>query len=203
MQMFPAQAGKRKSGWILLALFASFVLPFILGDMAYSRGWFSGGETNKGSLLTPPLAVADLALQEAGGRPVTLAGRWWIVYVVPAVCDAACQQTWLALPGMHRGLGRERDRVGVLLISSERSAAVPEVLLRMPDVRFARTSEARLVRFLRGGPAGEGAGKWYVMDPMGWFVLAYEPAATGRDSVLRAQDVLDDLQKLLKVSRIG
>ena len=89
-------------------------------------------------LLTPPLALTTWVPGEAAGTSSGLASRWWITYVVPADCDAACRNSWEALPRMQAGLGRYRDRVGVLLISGAGSAAVPDALRRDPQVRAAK-----------------------------------------------------------------
>lgn len=194
----------RSRRWVVLALALSFVVPFALGHLAYERGWFKGGATNKGELLAPPLALADLDLREAGGEPAVTDGKWWIVYAVPEVCDAACQQSWSALPSMQAGLGRERGRVGVLLISGDRSAPVPEALRRLSVVRAVHGDIGRLARYLGdAGVASPVIGRWYLMDPMGWIMLHYLPPPASEAAILKAQDVLDDLQKLLKVSRIG
>lgn len=197
----PARGRRR---WVALALAASFILPFVLGHLAYQRGWFGGGVTNKGDLLMPPLAVHELALTGEGGEPADLGGHWWLVYVVPDVCDAACQQSWQALPSMQAGMGRERGRVGILLVTGEHSAPIPEALSRLPVVRHVRGDTRQVAA--RMGAAGVPApaiGRWFIMDPMGWIMLSYLPPPASAAAILKAQDVLDDLQKLLKVSRIG
>ncbi len=195
---------RRSARWVMLALALSFILPFVLGHLAYERGWFGGGVTNKGDLLMPPLAVRDLALTDAGGPVAGLDGRWWIVYVVPAVCDAACQQSWQALPSMEAGLGRERGRVGLLLVVSPDSAPVPEALRNLAVVRQVTGDAQRLAgRLGMAGVPAPAIGRWFIMDPMGWIMLSYLPPAASDAAILKAQDVLDDLQKLLKVSRIG
>lgn len=195
---------RRHQRWVMLALMASFILPFALGHFAYQRGWFGGGATNKGELLMPPLAAADLALTDPTGAASGLDGRWWIVYVVPETCDAACQQSWQALPSMQAGLGRERGRVGVLLVVTANSAPVPEALSRLPVVRQVSGDLGRLTtRLEAAGVPTPVIGRWFIMDPMGWIMLSYQPPAASDAAILKAQDVLDDLQKLLKVSRIG
>lgn len=47
------------------------------------------------------------------------------------------------------------------------------------------------------------AGHWYIADPQGWIMLRYAIPADASQVLPRVQDVLDDLKKLLKVSRIG
>ena len=44
---------------------------------------------------------------------------------------------------------------------------------------------------------------WMIMDPQGWVMLRYEPPLTAPDALISAQNLLDDLKKLLKASRIG
>lgn len=193
--MRSGETRRRSARWVLLAMLASVVLPLWLGQVAYERGWFAGGQTNKGELLTPPLALTTWVPGEAASTSSGLASRWWITYVVPADCDAACRNSWEALPRMQAGLGRYRDRVGVLLISGAGSAAVLDALRRDPQVRVMHSELAAADL--------AASGRWHIMDPMGWIMLRYVPPADPHAAVLAAQDLLDDLQKLLKVSRIG
>lgn len=193
--MRSGETRRRSARWVLLAMLASVVLPLWLGQVAYERGWFAGGQTNKGELLTPPLALNSWLGASSQGHVQALSPRWWITYVVPSDCDEACRNSWEALPRMQAGLGRYRDRVGVLLISGADSVAVPDALRRDPDVRVVHSELAV------ADPAARG--RWHIMDPMGWIMLRYVPPAEPHAAVLAAQDLLDDLQKLLKVSRIG
>lgn len=185
------QAKPARRRWVVVVLVFSFVLPFVLGQLAYDLGWFSGGATNKGTLLSPPLALSELVAPEP-----PLQGRWWLVYVEPRQCDQACRQSHEALPRLQAGLGRDRDRVGLLVLAldgSERQAWPDDVRhLVVPDVAAL---DRRLGR--------DAAGGWYLADPMGWIILDYAAPVSFKAALARAQDVLDDLHKLLKVSRIG
>lgn len=58
----------RKNRLILVLLIASFIVPFVLGDLAYRFGWYKGGQTNHGELISPPVAVADLSLTDASQK---------------------------------------------------------------------------------------------------------------------------------------
>ena len=53
---------------------------------------------------------------------------------------------------MQAGLGRYRDRVGVLLISGAGSAAVPDALRRDPQVRAAKAEVVQRHGSRRGMP---------------------------------------------------
>lgn len=190
------QRQKGSARWVVLALLLSFTLPFVIGQLAYTQHWMGGAATNKGELLTPPV---ELLKHFDTTRQADLKGRWWLSYVVPAVCDARCLQTLQTLPRLQATLGRERDRVGLLLIRTESSA---NVLLPAPsaDARVVMLPHQRLVQ---AGLSGKTSSPWLIMDPMGWVMLRYQPPETAPESLVRAQLLLDDLQKLLKASRIG
>lgn len=193
----------KRARWILVLMLASFVLPFVIGSQAYKHGWFSGGATNKGHLLSPPMALADLALTpDAGSTYADLRTRWWLLYIIPEQCAEVCQQSLTALPELQSSLGREQGRVGILLVKTERSALVPTITVS-PALRVFNANADVLAAKLQASAGSEAIGRWYVLDPMGWIMLDYAAAKTDHEILQRAQNVLDDLQKLLKASRIG
>lgn len=198
----------RRNRWLLLAFLASFIVPIAIGQLAYDGGWFRGGQTNHGELISPPLARETLAWQLR--KPVisattmdvvpALAARWWVVYPLPEQCNLACEQSLHALPRMHESIGRERERLGVLLVlpagQSTPPSWLPTEFANAPYVQWVSASASAGVTVLNSDT-------WYVMDPMGWIMLRYAIPSEEAAAILRAQDVLDDLVKLLKVSRIG
>lgn len=191
----------RRNRWLLLGFLASFILPIVIGQMAYDGAWFSGGQTNKGDLLTPPMSRDGLAWQQHHAEGPELSSRWWVVYALPARCDAACEQSLQALPRLHESIGRERERLGILLVLAPGQTVPPSWL---PET----LSAAAFVQWVSAPATPQGSAaladdSWYVMDPMGWLMLRYVIPADEAPAILRAQDLLDDLTKLLKVSRIG
>lgn len=199
----------RKNRVLLLLLLASFVIPFIVGDLAYKRGWYQGGQTNKGLLLDPPAALATLKAVDAAGRPLLAdfaKEHWWMLYVLPADCTAACHNRLFQMRQSLLALGREAERVRPLLVLTAAPAAATEALLQKEFAGFTRlqASAAEVDAALaKAAPAASQAGLLYLMDPMGWIMLAYPPEADEKTSIIKAEDTLDDLRKLLKNSRIG
>lgn len=203
----PAQARKNKI--LLLLLLASFVVPFVVGEFAYKKHWYKGGETNKGQLLQPPLAFAGLQARAADGK-VLDAGfakdSWWMLYVLPADCAAACRNRLFQMRQSPLALGKEGDRLRAVLVLTAPIAAETEALLQKEFSGFLRveTSVAQVDKLMAPAAANASqAGLLYLMDPMGWIMLTYPPEADEKTSIIKAEDALDDLRKMLKNSRIG
>lgn len=190
------QSQKGSSRWVVLALLLSFTLPFVVGQLAYDRHWIGGAATNNGDLLNPPVALRK---QFSAAHQQALNGRWWLSYVLPAECDAGCVQTLQTLPRLQATLGRERSRVGLLLVKTEQSAAI-ELPATSSDIKVIEMAQHQLAAT---GLSNAGVSPWLIMDPLGWVMLRYQPPITQSDSLLRAQLLLDDLKKLLKASQIG
>lgn len=206
----PTSAQILRSRLTLLFIVAFCIAPFTLGDLAYKHGWFQGvPKTNKGELLNPPVALADLHLQGADGKALTpafLDRRWWLVYVLPARCDAACRNSLFQMRQVRRASGAEADRVKLVLVQPQAPDADTQALLdkEFPDMKRVSGVAADIDQALSAATAGAaGAGRLYIMDPRGFIMLSYLPVADEKTSILKAQDVLDDLKKLLGNSQIG
>jgi hypothetical protein len=199
----------RKNRRLLLILLASFVIPFVVGDLAYKHGWYQGGQTNMGRLIQPPVAFADFRAHDLAGKALDAAftgHKWWLLYVVPADCAAACRNRFFQMRQVPLALGKDGERVRQVIVTTAPLPADIEALLAKEFPGFVHISaEAAHVdaALARAASAASQAGQLYVMDPMGWMMLAYAPEADEKASVVKAEDILKDLQKLLKGSRIG
>ena len=174
----------------LLALVAIAVAPVVAAYLLYfsMRGNEPWGTTNHGELLDPPPAAATLSFVDArdGTTPVVFDdSRWRLLVVVPGACDAACDDALFQLRQLHVLLNNDADRVRRVLVLT---GAVPGPL----DELRARYPELALLA-LRAGSLDDGI---YIVDPHGNLVLRYALADAGKP-------VLEDLQKLLRVSQIG
>lgn len=199
----------KKNRLLLLLILASFVLPFVVGDMAYKLGWYQGGQTNHGQLIDPPAAFADFQARLPDGRAADSGfaqPNWWLLYVVPDRCEAACRNRLFQMRQVRKALGRESERVQPLLVVTSALSAETESLLAKEFAGIVRVQadaarvNAVLARLM---PEAALAGNLFIMDPMGWLMLTYGPEADEKTSVIKAEDILNDLKKLLKASRIG
>lgn len=199
----------RKNRLLLLLILASFVLPFVAGDLAYKLGWYQGGKTNHGRLIDPPVAFAGFNATRLTGEPVTaefVRANWWLLYVVPANCEAACRNRLFQMRQVRKALGRESERVRPLLVMTASLPAEIQSLLEQefPDfVQIKADHESVNLAMAQVMADASGKGNLFIMDPLGWIMLTYAPEADEKSSVIKAEDILNDLKKMLKVSRIG
>jgi cytochrome oxidase Cu insertion factor (SCO1/SenC/PrrC family) len=205
----PVKSVARRNRLLLLVLLASFVVPMLAGHFAYTGHWFEGGKTNRGHLIDPPVSLAGAALHDTAGKALpesALKGKWWLVYVLPEVCDASCRNRLFQMRQVRRATGKEADRVRQLVVQTGPLAPATAALLaqEFPDFLRAQADAAAVDGAFTTFAAGASRlGNLYIMDPMGWVMLAYAPEADEKASIVKGEDVLKDLLKLLKDSRIG
>lgn len=187
---------KRRSSRLQLILIALvFAVPLIAASWMYFSGETlrPAGQTNHGTLLNPIVNLAD----EHGDTPLlaAAANRWVLAYRQSGACGEVCEDALYKLRQMRLMLGNDMDRVvRVLLHGTE-----------VPDRLFLEQEHAGLITvqdpalrqlLLDVHPRGESADGYYLVDPLGnlimYFSIDIEP-----------RDLVDDLEHLLKLSRIG
>jgi cytochrome oxidase Cu insertion factor (SCO1/SenC/PrrC family) len=194
---------------VLILLLASFVLPFFIGSLAYKHGWYQGGKTNRGELINPPIAFSTLAVKNAEGGLLPVAAtkdKWWLVYIMPAQCDSACHNRLFEMRQVVIAMGKNAERVRQVVIHTTTASAETDALMKaqFPDFLNVHADTPVLDTILAGvDKKATEAGKLYIMDPQGWIMLSFPPEANEKESVLKAENVLQDLKKLLGASRIG
>ncbi|OBU13687.1 cytochrome oxidase [Photobacterium aquimaris] len=172
---------------VLLVVAVVFIVPIIAAKLMLHQQWYQGGVTNRGQLLQPAVTIAEFALPQT----------WQLIYRLPARCDAHCQGALFNLRQVPQAAGADSNRLqSVVLVSSDNSAATS--LLQGVELRQIDTSLQQQLALLEYGLA-----TIYIADPHGNMLMAY-PLVTGDQQILRqGKDVLRDLKRLLKVSKIG
>jgi cytochrome oxidase Cu insertion factor (SCO1/SenC/PrrC family) len=201
--MSSATAGAGKSSmaplWAMIAIFAA---PAIAAWFFYlNPEYLPSGRANRGELIEPVAALpADLGLFNPDGTRFDrsgLDGKWTLVYLAGSACTDACMEHLIALRQIRLALGESQLSVERLLIVTDPNAAdlAADLGAELEGMRVAVTDAA-------GGRAlldllGEGAAaleRIYILDPMGNLMMRYAPGA-------RAEDTLEDMERLLKASR--
>ena len=177
----PVKRGRVKLA-LLLALFA---IPLAAAWAIYVSGWLSGTAANYGTLLQPRL-LDDPAL-------VALRGKWVLVSLDRAACDAGCEQKLYFMRQVRRAQGRQMNRVERLWIVTDPATPAPALLAAIEGTHLARSDEKLAGAF----PAERAATEHiYLVDPLGNLMLRFprEP---------NPSKIVKDLERLLKYSGFG
>ena len=178
-----------------LMLMAVFVVPVAAAYLAYF-GWRPAGHTNYGDLLTvtPLQQTAGVAQDGAPFDLQRLQGKWVMVHVGPARCDAACAQQLYLMRQTRITQGKDQSRIERLWVLTDGGTIDPALLKEHPGLHVWRPADAA---FVAQFPAGdERAGHVYMVDPLGNLMLRF-PARPD------AKRMMKDLKLLLKASQIG
>jgi len=209
-----ARSGGRKIVLLQAALFSAPLLIawalFRLASPAFL------GDASHGTLVVPPLPLADATLHAPTGERGRLHGKWSLVYWSEGRCLAPCERQLQRMQRIWRGVGKYTPRLQRVLLLEEAGPpglAAPELVRRLqryPGQMLWLPGAAQRASLLtalvpedgrRSGAgndqaAGAASGHLYVVDPLGNLVVRYSPD-TDSDGIVK------DLKRLLRVSRIG
>lgn len=178
----------------MLLIAAVFFGPLLVATVMYYGGYFQPqGRTNHGALLAPIVAVAvllpDSTLVAQGD------GYWSLIYSASGECNDTCRNALVTLRQSQKMLGKEMERLKRVFLHGESS----------PDTVFLAAEHAGLMAIREDAlrallnnkrPAELSAGGYFLMDPLGNLVMYFEPD-------INPSDMVEDIKRLLKLSRIG
>jgi cytochrome oxidase Cu insertion factor (SCO1/SenC/PrrC family) len=164
-----------------------------------------GADHSHGQLIVPPRPLAAAALYDAMGvhMDASLRQRWTLLFLVPDDCDRSCLQMLAQMRQLSIALGKDAHRVQRALVVYGRfppdwPAHVAHDFPGQLMVAGSALDGDEPGRNFRLGIADEpvGAGRLYIVDPMGNLMLAY-PRGTDPAGIIR------DLKRLLRYSGAG
>jgi cytochrome oxidase Cu insertion factor (SCO1/SenC/PrrC family) len=173
--------------------------PFVFALLAYfgpAQLRPSGQLPNPDRELLTPVMMPLLPLQSPDGAATEADWaryRWSLIYARISPCEGQCTQHLERLTQVFLALGRDRERAQLILITTDDSdgfSARPGLVIGLLDSE----RDAELVRVL--GRQRLEHGRFFVVDPLGNLILSYPPDADQKR-------MLEDLERLLDVSRIG
>lgn len=192
-------AGKRNR---LIMLFLLFLLiaPVLFVQYAMYQGWLDGTvrTTNHGERMQPPVGL--IQLNPAPNSPLLIQGglaeTWWVVYIVPEVCAAECEQSLQQWYEVSTELGEHRPIEPLLMEPFNRSPAVSALLAEASGAHALSVTpqavNAALADWVSTQPASQ-AGYFYLMNPRGSLMMNYPPMADHEASTRRLREDLDKL----------
>lgn len=195
----PAASVQRAGRWKMLLVLALCAAPVVASYFTFYVVQPRGSAY--GELITPTVELpADLPLTDLQGQPVaasSLHGQWLLTVVQPADCPAACERQLYVQRQLREMLGKERERVDKLwLVPGDAlpNAKLIEALSQKgAEVTVLRVPRERLETWLKPAPGKALADHFYVVDPMGRWMLR----APGEPEPKKLKA---DLDKLLRAS---
>lgn len=186
------QARRGPSKMLVIALVVIFVMPVVLAKLALDQDWFNRGATNRGELLDP---VVDVSPVLDGQAP-----KWRLLYTLPADCDRACENALFSIRQVWLALGRESDRAEAVVLVTP--ASDKQALARLEDtdaLHAIAVSKENVNKSFNLAPQDA----IFVVDTLNNAMLYYPVAADKETAVMESRDILADIKKLMKLSRIG
>lgn len=176
----------KKSRATLIGVALAFIIPIIGAKLVLDQNWYQGAATNQGVMLVPPVELGELKQRLPEG--------WVVLLPQSGACDAACQQGLYAINQLDVALGKESGRVSPVFLTA---TADNYDLTNTPVVQAVTDTE--LSQTFAGLPAAQ----IYIIDPLGNVILHYPLHQDEEAMRMEAKNVLSDLRKLLKLSRVG
>ncbi len=178
-----------------LLIVGVFVVPVIAAYLAYF-GWRPAGHANYGDLLqvTPLQHTAGRTLDGVPFNLDTLKGKWLMVHVGPAMCDARCARQLYLMRQTRIAQGKEQSRIERVWVLTGDGSPDPALLQEHPGLVVWRADDAV---FSEQFPAArDRSAHIYMVDPLGNLMLRF-PAEVDPKRMMK------DLKLLLKASQIG
>lgn len=176
----------------LILLVIVFVVPVILAKLALEGNWFNKAATNKGELLDTPLDFSLLYPQREK--------KWYLTYISSKPCQNQCENALYSLSQIWTALGREQDRVATaVMLTNEAQRDRARALDGAVKLQFIPVSDEQVVNTF----AQEEIEGIFIVDALGNIILTYPLHGDKQQAVMGSRDILSDMRKLLKLSRIG
>jgi hypothetical protein len=185
-----SEVSQKKSRRSMIMVLGAFILPIVLAKLALTQNWFDYGVTNKGTLVENELTLEKLGLEQS-----SLQKSWLVIYSLPQHCDAHCEQTLLSVNNSYVALGREMPRV-------KRVALSPNPLSEQQTERLTQNSWT-IISTPSPVKSILPLSQVLVVDPLGNVVLSHKPPENDDAQAMFGKEILADMKKLLKYSRVG
>lgn len=187
----------------LVVLFAVFFVPILVAWWMnlHPDYWRPSATVNNGTLVIPSRPIDTTGLTQIDGRAYDsafFAQGWTLVLLGGAVCQENCTTQLIKMRQARLALGKEMDRVQRLYAALEipETGFLTELLSVHPGLHVARANAQWLSSFELDGNQPTKVSGIYLIDPEGRLMMHYRENAN-------AEGILDDLQRLLKISKIG
>lgn len=190
---------KQRTNTPLYILLASFLIPAVL---AY--GYFFFGDrpsiSSNGELITPVIDIETFKMSNQQGEiqdRESLTPKWRMYYFVNGHCDEACQNNLFNMRQINKALGKNQDRVQHVIVHLQQPDNDFMTLIASEHQNAIQLFSETTSINLQDSIVDLGNQNYiYLMDPLGNIMMRFSDE-------LNPKLILKDINKLLKISRIG
>ncbi|MGB0937563.1 MAG: hypothetical protein ACPGTQ_08895 [Colwellia sp.] len=174
----------------LIMVLVAFGLPILLAKLALENQWLEMGVTNKGQLLSN-----ELTLEQLGINNENFAKQWLILYSLPEQCNENCEKALEAVHNTYVALGKEMPRVTPV--------AMTQSVLSKEQSDQVSKSQWQLVTMPSQAKQYIDHSQVFLVDPLGNVFLSHELPKEHKDLPAFGKQILADMKKVLKYSKVG
>jgi len=187
----------QRSNTTLWLLLASFLVPAMIAYAYYFFGDKPSVASN-GELINPVIDIGEFNLKNETGQLLSndeLTPKWRMYYFVSSSCDSQCQQDLYNIRQMNIALGKNKDRVQHVIVHLEKPANEFNQLIKTEHQQAIRlfTKVENITRLSEQDVKSKSI---FLVDPLGNVMMKF-------GNELTPKLILKDINKLLKISRIG
>lgn len=190
-----------KTLWIMLILFG---LPYLAALYFYLfQDDIDFSYSNNGELISPVRPLENHLLKDISNKDVwfsSFKGKWLIIMIGDSSCNQICQSNMYKMRQIRKAVGQDRQRVDrIFFLNDDKTMGdFNQKIKEYPGMHIIKNNGDEYDRFLSGLLINNKKmmNRIYIIDPLGNFMMAYQ-----QDSA--AEHILDDLRRLLKVSKLG
>ena len=193
----------KKNFVIAMLIFLTPILVILSSTIWYYSGAsLPEGRVNNGQLLSPPIDIGKLGVTY-DYQPLnieTIERDWMIFQFVKGECSSTCDDAAYVARQANIALNRESIRVSRFLLTEPDKNF--NVLEKYQPLNHATYSEGSLIvnEFKNQNINPFEDGSLFIADPLGNIIMFYGPK---EDKNINFKQILEDLKKLLRVSKIG
>jgi len=181
---------KHKNRRSLLLLLTVFILPILLAKLALDNQWLSLGVTNQGKLITQPLTLNDLGIDNQAFDK-----KWLIIYRLPHTCPDLCLHSIETVHNSYVALGKDMPRVSAVLLKEDLFSALQNQRLAKSQWEILALTP-QMSNLLQEPQV-------LIADPLGNVILTHQLPEKEQLQAAFGKAIITDMKKLLKYSKVG